>query len=294
MLNLEWLRTFRAVYKTKSFSKAAELLKISQPTVSQQLVALESRMGKKLFVRKSKGVLETDEGRMLNTLVSGSIEALEIAENAIISKNSKIKDIITIGISEHLYKTTLCDKITKLGQHVHVKFDSKSNLIKSVEEGNLLYAIIPDKINTFDTLCYPIKKQSIVLVGTLDVDFYELKSAYKKSKEIAQQWLIDKTWYAHDTAASFIKIYWLTIFDKQRPAIIPNYIIPNEYEVLHQQSMASGLSVAFDNSVKPFLKESSLQICELEKVEYRELSLLANKQKTITEVTNTFVEMLKK
>ena len=64
--------------------------------------------------------------------VSGSIEALEIAETAIINRHSKIKDIISIGISEHLYKTTLCDKITKLGQHVHVKFDSKSNLIRAV------------------------------------------------------------------------------------------------------------------------------------------------------------------
>jgi DNA-binding transcriptional LysR family regulator len=270
------------------------LLKISQPTVSQQLAALESRMSKKLFIRKSKGVLETDEGRMLNTLVSGSIEALEIAETAVINKNSKIENIISIGISEHLYKTTLCDKITRLGQHVHVKFDSKSNLIRAVEEGNLLYAIIPDKINTFDTLCYPIKKQNIVLVGTPDIDFDELRSAYKKSKIIAQQWLIDNKWYAHDTAASFIKIYWLNIFDKQRPAIIPNYIIPNEYEVLHQQSMASGLSVAFDNSVKPFLKDGLLQICELEKVEYRELSLIANKQKTASKVTNTFVGMLKR
>jgi DNA-binding transcriptional LysR family regulator len=294
MINLEWLRTFRAIYKTKSLSKAAELLKISQPTVSQQLVALESRMGKKLFIRKSKGVIETDEGRMLNTLVSGSIEALEIAEAAIINKHSKIKDIISIGISEHLYKTTLCDKITKLGQHVHVKFDSKSNLISAVEEGNLLYAIIPDKINTFDTLCYPIKKQKIVLVGTPDIDFSKLKAAYKRSKGIAQQWLIENTWYAHDTAASFIKIYWLTVFDKIRPSIIPNYIIPNEYEVLQQQSMGSGLSVAFDNSVTSFLKDGSLQICELMNVEYRELSLIANKQKAVPEVTNAFVNMLKR
>jgi len=80
MINLEWLRTFRAVYKTKSLSRAADLLMISQPTVSQQLSSLESRIGQKLFTRKSKGVTETDVGRMLNTMVSGTIENLEEVE----------------------------------------------------------------------------------------------------------------------------------------------------------------------------------------------------------------------
>ncbi|MFY0651255.1 MAG: LysR family transcriptional regulator [Cyclobacteriaceae bacterium] len=293
MINLEWLRTFRAVYKTKSLSKASEMLKISQPTVSQHLVALEARMGKKLFVRKSKGVSETDEGRMLNTLVAGSMESLENAESMLTQKDSQIKNIVTIGISEHLYKTLLCNRIVKLGSHVHVKFGKKADLIKDVEQGNLLYAIIPDKINTFDTLCFPITKQKVVLAGTPDINFSELKLLYAKNKKAAQRWLSKQTWYAHDINSSFIKIYWLTVFDKTRPAIIPNYIIPNEYEVLFQQSNGSGVSVAFDSSVKSFVKDGKLQVCELKSVEYRELSLIANKQKSNPELTAEFVKHLK-
>ena len=108
MINLEWLRTFRTVYKTKSLSKAAELLRISQPTVSQQISTLEAHIGQKLFIRKSKGVIETDEGRILNTRIAGSIEELEGVEKLITQDDSKIRTIITIGISEHLYKTVLC------------------------------------------------------------------------------------------------------------------------------------------------------------------------------------------
>lgn len=294
MINLEWLRTFRAVYKTNSLSKAAEQLKISQPTVSQQLLALESRMGKKLFVRKSKGVIATDSGRMLNTLVSGSIEELESVESAIVKKNSKIKNILTVGISEHLYRSILCSRIVNLGEYVHVKFGNKQSLIKDVEEGNLLYAVIPDQINTFDTLCYPIRKQKIVLVGTKDIDFAELKKCFNKSKSSAQEWLSNQTWYAHDNNSNFIKIFWLTIFDKKRPSIIPNYIIPNEFEVLFQQSLGSGVSVAFDTSVQPLVDRGLLQICELEKVEYRELSLLANKKKADPEMTKEIIKMLRK
>lgn len=154
MINLEWIRTFRAVYISKSLSQAAETLNISQPTVSQQISTLEAHLGHKLFIRKSKGVLETDEGKVLNTMISGAIETLEEVEYQLQHKKSKLKSIITIGISEHLYKTTLCQNILKLGDFVHIKFGSKQTLKRDVEDGKLLYAIVPDEIESFDIIGY--------------------------------------------------------------------------------------------------------------------------------------------
>ncbi|MEO9967941.1 MAG: LysR family transcriptional regulator [Reichenbachiella sp.] len=293
MINLEWLRTFRAVYKTKSLSKAAEMLMVSQPTVSQQISALESRMGKKLFDRKSKGVVETDVGRMLNTMVSGSIEALEGVEHNIIKNDSDLKNILTIGISPHTYKTSLCAKVLQLGEYVHIKFDKTQALIREVEEGNLLYAIVPGELNTFDTFSHHLTHQKIVLVGTPDVDFNPLKKLYQKNKEAAQHWLAEHKWYAHDNNSNFIKIFWLNVFDKKRPAIVPNYIVPNEYEVLFQQTLGSGLSVAFDSTVEPFAKAGTLKVCELKEVTHRSLSLIANKKKTHPEMTDKILKLLR-
>jgi DNA-binding transcriptional LysR family regulator len=42
MVNLEWYRTFKSVYKTVIFSLAAKELFISQPAVSQQISMLEA------------------------------------------------------------------------------------------------------------------------------------------------------------------------------------------------------------------------------------------------------------
>lgn len=295
MINLEWLRTFRAVYKTKSLSKAAEMLMVSQPTVSQQISALESRMGKKLFDRKSKGVKETDVGRMLNTMVSGSIEMLEGVEHNIIKSDSDLKNILTIGISPHMYKTSLCSKILELGDYVHIKFGVKQDLIREVEEGTLLYAIVPGELNTFDTFSFPLYDQNIVLVGTPDIEFSDLKKMFKQRQfDEAQNWMASHKWYAHDNNSNFIKIYWLNVFDKKRPAIVPNYIIPNEYEVLFQQTLGSGLSVAFDNIVQPFVSNGTLKVCELKKVTYRNLSLIANKKKTDQGISNKILKLLKR
>ena len=53
MIHLEWYRTFKAVYKNQNYSKAAEELFTTQPTVSNQMKLLEAAIGHKLFIRKS-------------------------------------------------------------------------------------------------------------------------------------------------------------------------------------------------------------------------------------------------
>ena len=49
------LSTFKMVYETRSFSRAAELLFIAQPTVSAQIKQLESELGTQLFIRNGRG-----------------------------------------------------------------------------------------------------------------------------------------------------------------------------------------------------------------------------------------------
>ncbi|WP_225048000.1 LysR family transcriptional regulator [Lacticaseibacillus kribbianus] len=51
------LATFKAVYETRSFSRAAALLFISQPTVSAQIKQLETEFGCRLFERNGRGRL---------------------------------------------------------------------------------------------------------------------------------------------------------------------------------------------------------------------------------------------
>ncbi len=292
MINLEWLRTFRAVYKTKSLSKASDLLAVSQPTVSQQISTLEAHLGQKLFTRKSKGVVETDEGKLLNTMVAGSLEVLEGVENDISNKSSKLNNILTIGISPHLYKTTLCNKVLELGPYVHIKFAEKEVLIRDVQDGVINYAIIPGELNTFDALNFPLYDQRMVLAATPDIDLMEIRDLYAKDKEQAERWLNQYKWYAHDAVSGYIKVFWMELFNKKRPSIIPNYIIPNEFEVLFQQGQGSGLSCALNTVVEPFVQNGKLNTIELQPIQFRKLSLIANKIKAPKQLTDALLDKL--
>ncbi|WP_380283048.1 LysR family transcriptional regulator [Kitasatospora purpeofusca] len=56
-LDLNQLRTFLAVHRTGSFTAAARRLRLSQPTVTAQIRALEERLGRELFERRARGVV---------------------------------------------------------------------------------------------------------------------------------------------------------------------------------------------------------------------------------------------
>lgn len=65
MLDPRRLLTFRAVATEGSFSRAAEVLALSQPAVSQQVAALEKELGTELLIRGRSGTVTTDAGALL-------------------------------------------------------------------------------------------------------------------------------------------------------------------------------------------------------------------------------------
>ena len=73
-MELRLLRYFLTVAKEQSFTKAAEQLHITQPTLSRQLAALEEDLGTKLFNRAGHCITLTNEGLLLKR------RALEIVE----------------------------------------------------------------------------------------------------------------------------------------------------------------------------------------------------------------------
>jgi DNA-binding transcriptional LysR family regulator len=76
---LDLLRTFLAVHRAGSFSKAATVLGLSQPAVSNQIRALEVRRGAELFVRGAEGARPTGPADLLAAQIAPHIDALVAA-----------------------------------------------------------------------------------------------------------------------------------------------------------------------------------------------------------------------
>ncbi|MCL4424863.1 MAG: selenium metabolism-associated LysR family transcriptional regulator [Firmicutes bacterium] len=82
-MTLEQLRTFCAVVEQQSFSRAAEALFLTQPTVSQQVQALERDFGVRLFDRIGRRVFLTRQGEIMYKYAGWILAALDEARRLI-------------------------------------------------------------------------------------------------------------------------------------------------------------------------------------------------------------------
>jgi LysR family transcriptional regulator, glycine cleavage system transcriptional activator len=76
-LHLNWLRTFEAVGRHLSFSKAAQELCMSQSAVSQQIKLLEHKLGRPLFERQTRAIELTAAGRAYHGVVREGLQHME-------------------------------------------------------------------------------------------------------------------------------------------------------------------------------------------------------------------------
>ena len=76
---LTWFRSFEAAARHLSFTAAAAEIGLTQSAVSQQIKALETRLGVALFRRKARGLSLTDDGRKLLPTVETALSQLAAA-----------------------------------------------------------------------------------------------------------------------------------------------------------------------------------------------------------------------
>lgn len=94
------LQYFLAVAREQSFSGAAELLHLSQPTLSRQLKELEAELGKQLFVRSSRGVSLTEEGMLLRKRAEEICDLVQKTKGELTASEESIAGDVSIGAGE--------------------------------------------------------------------------------------------------------------------------------------------------------------------------------------------------
>ena len=111
-MELRLLRYFLTVAKEQSFTKAAEQLHITQPTLSRQMAAFEEALGVALFIRNGKKISLTDEGILLKRRALEILNLEERTLEELKGKEEVVEGTVTIGCGEFAAVETLA-KICK-------------------------------------------------------------------------------------------------------------------------------------------------------------------------------------
>lgn len=246
MVNLEWYRTFKAIYKTGTLTSAADALFISQPGVSLHLSSLESYVGYKLFDRTGRKMIPTERGKILYNAISEGLKILEDAEKNFQRSTEKHTPTISIGMCFETFQITLEQYISTLPFNVIIRFGEYREMLENLDKGILDLIISPQKGNSPNIVYEVFSSETIVLVGGSEVDDSKFQKLVKQKKySEAEHYLKQQKWYGTTGDMEHWFRFWQLNFGNF-PDFRPNYIVPNINSIVRCLSGANGLAVIPD------------------------------------------------
>lgn len=99
-MEIRVLRYFLAVVREESISRAAEVLHITQPTLSRQIAQMEEEMGVKLFDRSARRIALTPEGVLLRRRAREILSLVDKTEEELSHLDRFVEGKIAIGCGE--------------------------------------------------------------------------------------------------------------------------------------------------------------------------------------------------
>lgn len=164
---------FNAVAETGNLSKAAKILYISQPAISRAVSKLEQNLSVKLFIRGSRGVHLTEEGKLLYAHTKSAFDALRQGEENLRRINNLGVSKLCIGTSSTLCKHILMPQLQKFIQeypHIQISLHCHSSLeiAALLEEGSIDIGLIsePNSLHSLEFL--PVAEVEDIFVATED------------------------------------------------------------------------------------------------------------------------------
>lgn len=118
MIETRLLRYFLAIAREQNITRAAEVLHVTQSTLSKQMMELEAQLGRQLLIRGKRQVTLTEEGQFLRKQAQEIMELMDKTESVFSTGDSIIGGDIYLGCAE----TQAMDKIAEIFQAIHTDY----------------------------------------------------------------------------------------------------------------------------------------------------------------------------
>lgn len=134
-MELRVLEYYLMVAREENITKAAELLHITQPTLSRQLAQMEEELGVKLFKRGKHNITLTEEGLLLKRRAQEMIDLADKTRAELKREEGDLTGVISIGSGETKSMHLLADWMEGFHrEHPQVTFDIYSSTADHIKE----------------------------------------------------------------------------------------------------------------------------------------------------------------
>ncbi len=148
-VNLNHLRVFDSVYRSRSMTAAAKELHLTQSGISQHIKSLEECLKIKLFDRYKQKIIPTETANTLFKFCNKGFEDLESTLRFITGKKEQLSGVVSVGMPLEFGEGMLLPIISKFLQkhplvHVNIIFGLGHEITSQVINGELDFAYIDE------------------------------------------------------------------------------------------------------------------------------------------------------
>jgi DNA-binding transcriptional LysR family regulator len=211
-LDLNQLRTFLAVHRSGSFTAAAHLLGLSQSTVTTQIRALETRLGRELFERRARGVVPLPYADELAAQVASPLDQLSgLTDDA---DTPAVEPVHLAGPAEFLGAVGmgLIAPLIADGVQLRVTTGLTDDLLDELRAGRHDLVISTRRPTSRSLISEPFADEEFVLVAA-PAWAEKLKGAESIEGQVLPAALADVPLIAYDADLPMIRRYWRYVFN---------------------------------------------------------------------------------
>ena len=227
-MDLRVLNYFLAVAREENFTRAAQSLHVTQPTLSRQIAQLEEELGVDLFTRSNHNIILTEDGMILKRRAQEMLALAEKTRQDLRHRDEELAGEIAIGSGEFQSTRILSQMIASFSKkHPLVQYEIYSgnadNIHDYIERGFLDMGLMaePIDIRKYDFLPMPIKEKWGAWIRT---DSPLAQKKWIQPEDLAEYRLIIAT-------GDFVKSSldkWLGVYSKQTEIIARGNLLYNE------------------------------------------------------------------
>ena len=146
-MDMSALNAFLAVARFQSFSKASEVLHLSQSAVSKRIATLESELNTQLFNRVSRQISLTEAGKQLLPKAKELAQQAEELQRFASTLNDDISGSLSIAIAHHIGLHRLPPILRRFNEqypqvNLDLRFEDSDQAFHAVELGDIEFALI--------------------------------------------------------------------------------------------------------------------------------------------------------
>lgn len=291
-MDFKQLEAFITVAKLKSFSKAANAIYLSQPTISSNISSLEKELKIQLFDRTSKEVNLTPAGESFLEYATDIINTRNNAIANMSSFNNNISGKLNISAS-----TTPCNAILpKLiksfnNDYNNVKFNIKEQgsvgIIKDILELRCEIGLVGAIIENSRIKSYKIMDDELVLVSHKSLG---LPSVVKEEDLMNYKFIIREKESA--TRKTLESALTKAEIDYSKLKVVSQVnSLDAQFRLL---KLGIGISVLSKCLCEDLIKLDEIQLSKIEGIDlHRSIYLVISSRRTLTPVANAFFDMCK-